>query len=160
MFNSCQTCKSYSLDKNEKSICNHVCKKIIMPTYLYLKHMYVRLIHELSNPGVGLSFWREIVRPPLVEMLFIIIFSILKIKVNNHCIWVDYFLLLNNLLLSSFSTMIILYAGLSMNILRVGDKSPMQWDFFTNSAGDLLPAIEFLGRLYNFCNLVIIFYLM
>ena len=47
-----------------------------------------------------------------------------------------------------------------MNILRVGDKSPMQWDFFTNSAGDLLPAIEFLGRLYNFCNLVIIFYLM
>ena len=32
--------------------------------------------------------------------------------------------------------------------------------FFTNSAGDLLPALEFLSRLHNFCNLVIIFYLM
>ena len=27
--------------------------------------------------------------------------------------------------------------------------------FFTNSAGDLLPAPDFLGRLYNFCNLVL-----
>ena len=27
----------------------------------------------------------------------------------------------------------------------------------TNSAGDLLPALGFLGGLYNFCNFVIIF---
>ena len=47
-----------------------------------------------------------------------------------------------------------------MNILRAGDKSPMQWGFFTNSAGDLLPALDFLGGLYNFWNLVIIFSLM
>ena len=51
-------------------------------------------------------------------------------------------------------------SGLSMNILRAGDKSPVQRGFFTNSAGDLLPALEFLGLLYNFCNFVIIFYLM
>ena len=44
--------------------------------------------------------------------------------------------------------------GLSMNISRVGDKSPVQRGFFTNSAGDLLPALEFLGGLYNFCNYV------
>ena len=51
-------------------------------------------------------------------------------------------------------------SGLSMNILRAGSKLPMQRSFFTNSAGDLLPALEFLGRLYNFCNFVIIFSLM
>ena len=44
--------------------------------------------------------------------------------------------------------------GLSMNILRADDKSPVQRGFFTNSAGDLLPALEFLGRLYNFCNYI------
>ena len=47
-----------------------------------------------------------------------------------------------------------------MNILWVGDKSPAQQGFFTNSAGDLLPILELLGGLYNFCNLVIIFSLM
>ena len=50
--------------------------------------------------------------------------------------------------------------GLSVNILHPGDKSPMQQDFFTNSAGDLLPTLDFLGGLYNFCNLVIMFSLM
>ena len=47
-----------------------------------------------------------------------------------------------------------------MNILRTGDKSPVQRGFFTNSAGDLLPALGFLGGLYNFCSFVIIFSLM
>ena len=47
-----------------------------------------------------------------------------------------------------------------MNILRAGDKSPVQRGFFTNNSGDLLPTLEFLGGLYNFCNLVIIFSLM
>ena len=47
-------------------------------------------------------------------------------------------------------------AGLSMNILCAGDKSPMQRGFFKNNAGDLLPALRFLGGLYNFCNYVII----
>ena len=47
-----------------------------------------------------------------------------------------------------------------MNILLVGDKLPVQRDFFTNSAGDLLPTLGFLGGLYNFCNFVIIFFLM
>ena len=51
-------------------------------------------------------------------------------------------------------------AGLSMNILHVGIKSPVQRGFFTNGAGDLLPSLGFLGRLYNFCNFVIIFPLM
>ena len=42
-----------------------------------------------------------------------------------------------------------------MNILCAGDESPMQ-SFFENGTGDLLPALGFLGRLYNFCNFVII----
>ena len=41
-----------------------------------------------------------------------------------------------------------------MNILSAHDKSPMQRGFFTNSAGDLLPALGFLGGLYNFCNYI------
>ena len=44
-----------------------------------------------------------------------------------------------------------------MNILRAGNKSPMEKGFFKNSAGDLLPALRFLGGLYNFCNFVIVF---
>ena len=47
-----------------------------------------------------------------------------------------------------------------MNILHVGDKLPVQQVFFTNSTGDLLPTLDFLGGLYNFCNLVIMFSLM
>ena len=47
-----------------------------------------------------------------------------------------------------------------MNILHVGNKSPMQRGFFKKSAGDLLPAQGFLGGLYYFCNFVIIFSLM
>ena len=47
--------------------------------------------------------------------------------------------------------------GLSINILRVGDKSPVQRGFFENSAGDVLLALRFLGGLYNFCNFVIVF---
>ena len=43
-----------------------------------------------------------------------------------------------------------------MNILCAGDKSPMQRGFFKNDAGYSLPALWFLGRLYNFCNFVII----
>ena len=39
-----------------------------------------------------------------------------------------------------------------MNILRMGDKSSKQRGFRKNGAGDLLPAVRFLGRLYNFCN--------
>ena len=51
-------------------------------------------------------------------------------------------------------------SGLSMNILCAGDKAPVQLSFFTNSTGNLLPTLEFLGGLYNFCNLVIMFSLM
>ena len=51
-------------------------------------------------------------------------------------------------------------SGLSMNILHAGDKSPIQRGFFTNSTGNLLPTLGFLGGLYNFCNFVIIFSLM
>ena len=40
---------------------------------------------------------------------------------------------------------LIVFAGLSMNILRVGERG-----VFTNSAGDLLLALGFLGGLYNF----------
>ena len=47
-----------------------------------------------------------------------------------------------------------MYPGLSMNFLRGGNKSPAQKGFFKNSAGDLLPALRFLGRLGNFCNFV------
>ena len=48
----------------------------------------------------------------------------------------------------------------SMNILRMGNKSAIQRGFFTNSAGNLLPALEFLSELYNFCNFEILFSLM
>ena len=47
-----------------------------------------------------------------------------------------------------------------MNILRVDNKSPVQRGFFTNSVGDLLPTLGFLGGLNNFCNFVILFSLM
>ena len=47
-----------------------------------------------------------------------------------------------------------------MNVLCMGDKLPMQRAFFTKSAGDLLPTLDFLGEVYNFCNLVIMFSLM
>ena len=43
-------------------------------------------------------------------------------------------------------------SGLSMNILRVGDKSPAQRGFFKNDTGNLLPTLRFLGGLCNFCN--------
>ena len=48
----------------------------------------------------------------------------------------------------------------SMNILGVSIKSPTQKGFFKYSREDLLPALRFLGELYNFCNFVIIFSLM
>ena len=35
-----------------------------------------------------------------------------------------------------------------MNILHAGDKSPVQRGFFTNSTGDLVPTLGFLGGLY------------
>ena len=47
--------------------------------------------------------------------------------------------------------------------MRVGgggntvDKSPMQRGFIKNNAGDVLPALRFLGRLCNVCNFVIMF---
>ena len=47
-----------------------------------------------------------------------------------------------------------------MNILCMGDKSLAQECFFKNRVGDLLPALRFLGELYNFCNFVIILSLM
>ena len=50
--------------------------------------------------------------------------------------------------------------GLSINILHVGDKSPMKRGFFKKSTGYLLPVLRFLGGLYYFCNFVIIFSLM
>ena len=51
-------------------------------------------------------------------------------------------------------------SGLSENILCAGDKLPVQRGFFKNGAGHLLPTLRFLGRLYNFCNFVIIFSLL
>ena len=42
-----------------------------------------------------------------------------------------------------------------MNILCAGDKLPMQRGFSKNGAGNLLPALRFLGDLYKFCNFVI-----
>ena len=47
-----------------------------------------------------------------------------------------------------------------MNILSMGHKSHVQRCFFTNSTGELLPALGFLGGLCNFCNFVTIFSLM
>ena len=41
-----------------------------------------------------------------------------------------------------------------MNILSMGDKSPVQSGFFTNSAGDLLHTLGFLGELYKFCKYI------
>ena len=56
-----------------------------------------------------------------------------------------------------WSSVPVLVSGLSMNILHTGNKSPMQRHFLKNSAGDLLPTLRFLGRLYNFCFSAIIF---
>ena len=51
-------------------------------------------------------------------------------------------------------------SGPSMNIMCEGNKSPMQRGSFKNSVGDLLPALRFLGGLYNFCSFAIVFSLM
>ena len=53
---------------------------------------------------------------------------------------------------------LIFETGLSMNILLVGDKSPVQRSFFKNSKGNLFPTLKFLGGLYTSCNFVIIFF--
>ena len=45
--------------------------------------------------------------------------------------------------------------GLSMNILRMGNKLPLQRGFFKNSTGNFLLTLRFLGGLSNSCNLVI-----
>ena len=45
-----------------------------------------------------------------------------------------------------------------MNILYTDNKSPLQKGIFNNSMGNLLPALSFLGGLYNFCNFIIIFF--
>ena len=58
------------------------------------------------------------------------------------------------------SDQIFLVAGLSVIIVHAGDKLSVPRGFFTNSAGNLLPALGCLGGLYNFCNFVIIFSLM
>ena len=50
--------------------------------------------------------------------------------------------------------------GLSMNILRAGNESPVQIGFLKNNVGYLLPALRFLGGLYNFHYFVVIFSLM
>lgn len=47
--------------------------------------------------------------------------------------------------------------ALSTNILRAGNKLPMQSSFFKNSAGDLLSALRILGERNNFCYFEIIF---
>ena len=47
-----------------------------------------------------------------------------------------------------------------MNILCAGDKLSVEESFFKSSAGDLLLALRFLGKLDNFCNFVIILSLM
>ena len=47
-----------------------------------------------------------------------------------------------------------------MNILHAGVKLPVQKGVFKNYVGDLLPALTFLGGLYNFCDFAIIFSLM
>ena len=44
-----------------------------------------------------------------------------------------------------------------MNTLCAVNKLPMQRGFFKTSMGDLLPALRFLGRLYNFCILYLYF---
>ena len=72
------------------------------------------------------------------------------------------FTVLQNLLFFNVNFIIKFFpkSGLSMNILRAGDKPPLQRGFFKNSAGDLLPAQRLPGGLYNACDFVIMFSLM
>ena len=93
------------------------------------------------------------------QSLYILaIFNLTRLKGNSHDkrltheTW--------NTQFSQSLIYIIWHAGLSMNILHTGNKSPMQERFSKNSVSDLLPALRFLGRLYNFCNFVIILSLM
>ena len=86
--------------------------------------------------------------------IYIYIYIYTYAYIYIYCIYI-YYKIYNILYCKIIYTMYT--PGLSMNILHVDNKSPMQQSFFTNVAGNLLPALEFLGRLYNFCNLVIIF---
>ena len=74
------------------------------------------------------------------------------------CFWLrDIITKVQHLLLCVFSGP---STGLLINITCTGDTSPEQRGFFKNSAGNLLPALRFLGRLYNFCYFLINFSLM
>ena len=44
-------------------------------------------------------------------------------------------------------------SGLLIYILCAGNNSPMQRDFFKKRVADLLPALRFLGKLYNFLQI-------
>ena len=82
-------------------------------------------------------------------------------SLDRTLVYVDGGLLhMNNILIVLYKQFHFLDSGRSMNILRVGNKWPMERGFFTNSAGNLLPTLGFLGGLYNFSNFVIIFSLM
>ena len=82
--------------------------------------------------------------------------------VDIHLNWLNWFhflILERGLLVILIDCMIFLsplldVTALSMNILRMGNKLPLQERFFKNSVGDLLPTLRFLGGLYNFCNFV------
>ena len=47
--------------------------------------------------------------------------------------------------------------NLKLQCYRPFNKYLAQRGFSKNRVGDLLPALRFLGGLYNFCNFVIIF---
>ena len=102
-------------------------------------------LHKICKKELGLGF-DNLVKPESLDM-----HSVINGSVANGGINAKFSNKINN---DEF------VAGLSMNILCAGDKSPVQSGFFTNRAGDLLPAPGFLGMLYNFCNFVIMFSLM
>ena len=125
------------------------CSRMEMHSYSYF-----RWCGYFWGPRVSFVMTEELSQTViLIVLLFYISFLTLVFALQ----WLSFPWEILIMLLSQF---LLAFPGLSMNILHVSDKLPVQRGFFTNSEGDLLRALGLLGGLYNFSNFVIIFSLM
>ena len=101
------------------------------------------MIHHLNNGDekcwMGCALPVQMTKPPAPHELLKTIRCSRKIKCTTRCTCITYRLKCNSMCRP-------------FNILCAGNKSPMQERFFKNNAGNLLPALMFLGGLCNFCN--------
>ena len=125
---------------------------------IFLKGKSPNLIWD-NNLGSHTNF--PVAKPLWIHSWCFIVFDhlispVLTLKITSLLDLLEQKMLVRSI---SFGHMFIT-TSLSMNILCEGNKSPLQRDFFSNSAGNLLPALGLLSGLSSLCNFVIIFSLM